>query len=241
MREMATTYGRSPGGYLWAILEPVAAIALMSFVFSLLLRSPSLGTNFPYFYASGYLPFTMYMVISQQIAGAIKYSKPLLAYPAVTCMDALLARMILHVMTQMLVTFIVIGGIIVVFDIAPILNWPAIFNALGMAIALGFGIGTLNCFLISRFDLWQRIWGIITRPLFILSAVLFIPENLPALYRPYLMLNPLAHVTSEFRRGLFSTYDAVYVDSVYVYIIAVVTGLLGLIFLLRYYRDILQL
>ena len=111
-------------------------------------------------------------------------------------MDALLARMILHVMTQMLVTFIVIGGIIVVFDIAPILNWPAIFNALGMAIALGFGIGTLNCFLISRFDLWQRIWGIITRPLFILSAVLFIPENLPALYRPYLMLNPLAHVTS---------------------------------------------
>ena len=23
MREMQTTYGRSPGGYLWAVLEPV--------------------------------------------------------------------------------------------------------------------------------------------------------------------------------------------------------------------------
>ena len=27
---MGTTYGRSPGGYLWAILEPVAGIALLS-------------------------------------------------------------------------------------------------------------------------------------------------------------------------------------------------------------------
>lgn len=241
MREMATTYGRSPGGYLWAIVEPVAVIALMSFVFSLLLRAPSLGTNFPYFYASGYLPFVMFNVISQQIAGAIKYSKPLLGYPAVTCMDALLARMLLHMMTQLLVIFIVIGGIIVVFDMAPILNWVAIFNALGMAVAMGFGVGTLNCFLISRFDLWQRVWGIVTRPLFILSAVLFIPENLSEAYRSYLMYNPLAHVTSEFRRGLFPTYDAVYVNPIYVYMIAVVTGLLGVIFLLRYYRDILQL
>ena len=28
LREMATTYGRSPGGYLWVMLEPIAGIAL---------------------------------------------------------------------------------------------------------------------------------------------------------------------------------------------------------------------
>ena len=32
IREMSTTYGRSAGGYIWAILEPVGAIALMSLV-----------------------------------------------------------------------------------------------------------------------------------------------------------------------------------------------------------------
>lgn len=241
MREMATSYGRSPGGYLWAIVEPVAAIALMSFVFSLMLRAPSLGNNFPYFYASGYLVFMLYAVLNQNISGAISYSKSLLAYPAVTFTDALLARLILHMMTQVLVMFIVIFGIITLFSIPVILEWDAIFNALGMAITLAFGIGVLNCFLSSRFELWKRLWRIITRPLFLISAVLFIPENVPALYRPYLMINPLAHVTSEMRRGLFPTYDAVYVNSVYVYVVAVVCCILGLIFLLRYYRDIMQL
>ena len=61
LREMSTTYGRSPGGYLWAILEPAGGIAMMSVAFGLVLRSPSLGTNFPIFYATGYLPFMMYM------------------------------------------------------------------------------------------------------------------------------------------------------------------------------------
>ena len=241
MREMATTYGRSPGGYIWAILEPVAVIAMMSFVFSLMLRSPSLGNNFPYFYASGYLSFMLYMVLNRNISSAIAYSKPLLAYPAVTFMDALLARLTLHVMTQLLVIAIVITGIIKLYSISVILEWGAIFNALGMAIAMAIGVGLLNCFLGSRFELWRQVWGIVTRPLFLLSAVLFIPENVPAIYRPYLMINPLAHVTSEMRRGLFPTYDAVYVDSIYVYTIAVVTSVLGMIFLLRYYRDIMQL
>jgi capsular polysaccharide transport system permease protein len=31
MREMATSYGRSPGGYIWAIAEPVAGIVWCPF------------------------------------------------------------------------------------------------------------------------------------------------------------------------------------------------------------------
>ena len=241
LREMATSYGRSPGGYLWAILEPVAMVALLSFIFSLLVRSPSLGTNFPLFYASGYLPFILYSVINQNVSGAIRYSKPLLAYPAVTCMDALLARLILHLTTQILVIFIVITGVVMIYNLTLILTWPAIFNAIGMVLVLSFGIGVLNCYLISRFDLWQRVWSILTRPLFLVSAVLFIPEDVPGIYREILMYNPLAHVTSEFRRGIYVTYDAVYVDPLYVYMIGVVTAFVGTVLLLRYYRDILQL
>ena len=60
LREMSTTYGRSAGGYIWAVLEPAAGIALLAFAFSLALRAPSLGTNFALFYATGYLPFMLY-------------------------------------------------------------------------------------------------------------------------------------------------------------------------------------
>ena len=76
LREMVTTYGRSPGGYLWAVLEPVAAIGLLSLVFSLAFRAPSLGGNFPLFYASAYLPYMLFIDINNKLAAAIRFSRP---------------------------------------------------------------------------------------------------------------------------------------------------------------------
>ena len=47
LREMTTSYGRSPGGYVWAILEPVGAVAMITLVLSvgLRIRIPSQGTS----------------------------------------------------------------------------------------------------------------------------------------------------------------------------------------------------
>ena len=42
LREMSATYGRSPGGYVWAVVQPIGMILFLSVGFSLLVRSPSL-------------------------------------------------------------------------------------------------------------------------------------------------------------------------------------------------------
>ena len=208
LREMSTTYGRSPGGYLWALIEPIGAIALLSFVFSFVLRSPGLGNNFPLFYATGYLTFQLYISLSGLVAAAIRYSRAFLAYPAVTFTDALVARFVLNAMTNLLVMVIVIG------------------------------VGTMNCFLFTRFPVWQRVWGILNRPMFLISGVFFIPEMVPAQFREWMMLNPVAHGVSEMRRGFYATYDAVYVVPSYPCLVALVLTLFGLLFLLRYHKDI---
>jgi len=90
LREMSTSYGRSPGGYLWAVLEPLGSIILLSLGFALIARHPPIGTNFILFYATGFLPFALFQDVSHSIARCISYSRALLAYPAVTWMDALL-------------------------------------------------------------------------------------------------------------------------------------------------------
>ena len=53
LREMSTSYGRTPGGYLWAVAEPVAAVALLTVVFALAFDHPPIGRDFALFYASG--------------------------------------------------------------------------------------------------------------------------------------------------------------------------------------------
>ena len=43
LREMSTTYGRSPGGYLWAVLEPLGGIAMMTLILAVGLRIREIG------------------------------------------------------------------------------------------------------------------------------------------------------------------------------------------------------
>ena len=54
-----------PGGYVWAVLEPLGMIAFLSMAFALVMRSPSLGNSFILFYATAYMPYSLYNKVSR--------------------------------------------------------------------------------------------------------------------------------------------------------------------------------
>lgn len=240
LREMATSYGRSPGGYIWAVLEPVAAIALLSLVFAAALHAPSLGQSFPLFYATGFLPFLMFNDIVNKLASALRFSRPLLSYPVVTFMDAILARFFLNIGTHVIIALIVMAGIFALFETATILRPLPILNAFAMTAALAFGVGTFNCLLLTAFPVWDRLWQVLARPLFVVSGIFFVMEDVPRLFRDWLWFNPLIHITAELRRGIYVTYDPVWVSSMYVYALALLPAVLGSLFLRRFHMNLLQ-
>lgn len=240
LREMSTRYGRTPGGYIWSILEPTAAILFLSLGFSLVIRSPSLGTSFLLFYATGYLPFDLYQTISNTTTRALNFSKPLLKYPAVTWIDAILARCILNSLTSILIAFFLLGGVLMVTDSRSVVDMGPILQALVLAIVLGLGVGTVNCVLLGLYPLWDVVWSIITRPLFLASGVIYVFEDLPPLARDILWYNPLLHITGLMRSGFYSTYTAPFVSVVYVLLISLILLVLGLILMGRYHRVILN-
>lgn len=240
LREMSTRYGRTPGGYLWGLLEPLAAIMILSVAFSLVMRTPRLGTSFILYYATGYLAFNLYQVLSSTISKAINFSKPLLKYPAVTWVDAVIARFLLNSLTSLLITVLLLGGILAVIDSRTVLDLPPIVLALSLAMLLGLGVGVLNCALSGLFPLWEMIWAIITRPLFLASGVLFLYDAMPPLAREILWYNPLIHIVGRMRTGFYSTYTAAYINETYVLVVALVCLVMGLILLGRFHRDILN-
>lgn len=216
LREMVTTYGRSPGGWLWAVLEPVAAIALLAFAFSLAFRAPSLGVSFPLFYATGYLPYMLFHDVSSRTALAIRFNRPLMNFGAISWLDALLSRFLLNAFTHLLVGALVLGGILTLLETRAAPDGAAIVLAVGMAMAMAAGVGTLNAFLFLAVPAWERLWVIVTRPLFIISGVFFLFEDVPGEFRDILWFNPLFHITGQMRAGLYPTYGAEYVSAVYV-------------------------
>lgn len=240
LREISTTYGRSTGGYLWAILEPAAGIALLTLIFSAGFRTPPLGTNFPYFYAAGLLPLIMFGDLSNKLGSTIQFSRNLLSYPRVTFLDALLARLILNTFTQFMVHFVVLGFIVVVLQPDTTMDFTKIAQAYGLLLILSAGIGTLNSFLTLSYPTWGSVWAVMTRPLFLASCIFYIFEAVPQPYSDYLWWNPLVHIVGLMRDGYYPFYQPSYVSFIYPLMLGSVTLMSGLFLLNRYHRDILD-
>jgi len=240
MREMTTTYGQSPGGYIWAVLQPLGGIILLSLAFSLFARAPSLGTSFVLFYATGYMPFEIYTQLSNRIGMALQYSKPLLAYPGVTWLDAVLARFILNTLVGMTVFAILIVGIMIVVNTRTHIDILPILTGVALVALIGLGVGMMNCLLIGYFPVWERIWSIVNRPLFLASGIFFLYDDVPPIGQDIVWWNPLIHAIGHVRTGFYPSCQPTYISLPYAFAVALVLVLLALIFLRNGYKAVLE-
>lgn len=231
LREMATSYGRSAGGYFWVLLEPIAGIALLTFAFSFLFHSPPIGVSFELFYATGMLPFVFFTTVCNRVGGALTYSRPLLLYPAVTFVDAIIARFVVNVLTELLIFTIVMTGILVIFDTRSVLDFPSIGLSLLLTALFALGVGTLNAYLFLRFNVWQVFWSVISRPLFLISGAMFTYDHLPAQMQNVLWYNPLMHAVGTMRAGFYPSYDASYTSPLFVISVSLILVVTGLVLL----------
>ncbi len=240
LREMATRYGRSPGGYIWAVFEPLGVIILLAVIFSLVLRNPSLGNNFVLFYATGYMVYNIYGAISMLTSRALLFSRPLLKYPSVTWVDAILARAILCVLTNIMVAYILLTGILIYYDLPMRVDIIPAVQAMGLSALVGLGVGSVNCVISGVLPAWDQVWKIISRPLFLASGVLYIYEDLPKVAQDILWFNPIVHLTGLMRSGFYDTYSPNYISLTYVALVGMILLAIGMLFLQRFHKDIIN-
>jgi capsular polysaccharide transport system permease protein len=242
LREMTTRYGRTPGGYVWVLLQPAGAIAMLTLVLAvgLRVRTPGLGTSFPIFYATGILPFQMFNILGNTVAGAIPFSRALLRYPRVNFIDAIIARILLNSLTQLLVSLIVLGSLLTMSHANTRVDPVPILQGLGLVVLLGAGFGALTGYLFQIFPVLGSVWNIISTPLMLISGVIFLYDTMPRWAREMLWYNPLVHVIGLVRRGVYPMYDAAYVSPAYVAGLGLVMLAAGLLLLKRYHKDIIS-
>lgn len=240
MREMTTRFSRTPGGIIWVVLQPLATIIVLGVAFSLIARTPALGTSFIFFKATGLLPFNDFKGISNTVGRSLSFSAALLVYPGVTWVDALLARLFVNALVNFLVTFVILGGIYLAQDLSLIVNWGEVLLSMLLATLFGFGVGVLNCYLFERVAIWSNVWSIMTAPLMIVSGVIMLYEGMPDFAQAYLWYNPVMHITGLMRAGFYSTYQPTYISVTYVVICSLVPMALGLLLLRRYHRELLS-
>ncbi len=239
LREMATRYVRTPGGYIWTVLQPVLMIALLTIAFSMVLRQPPLGSSFVLFYATGYLPLRLFQEVCDSVGTALQFNKALMAYPRVTYVDSLLARAVLSILTQITVAALVMGAVFATQEGASIFDIRPVVLAYGVGVFLAVGIGVFNSYAGSAFPLYKTLWNTAKSPLILVSAVFYLFEDLPHTAQALLWYNPLVHLSGLMRQGVYAAYHPEYLSMTYVGFLGLVPLFFGVLLLRRFSREIL--
>ena len=182
----------------------------------------------------------LFMQTNAKVYRAVKFSRQLLQYPRVTFVDAIMGRFLLNLMTHMVVFYLLMTGIHYIWDIDVSLDVSAIMTSLAMAAVLGLGFGCMNCFLMWFFPVWESFWIVLTRPLLLMSTVIYTFEDVPWQHQDKLWWNPLIHIIGLMRRGFYPSYEAEYVSVLYVFGLGLVLLAMGMVLLYRWNRILLR-
>lgn len=240
LRETGSRETTTSLGFLWTLIEPIATTMILTFFFQLFMRSPALGTNFELFYITGVGTYQLYSQVQGKVASSIRFSRPLLGFPAVTVIDAILARFLLSTFTNLLVFFTLFEGIMAYYHLRDQPDYRLVILSLTMAASVGLGFGTLNAVLFLASPTYESIYSILARPLGLASGTMFLVSTLPDNVFQYMWWNPMVHTVGMMRHAVYPTYDASYINYGYAFLFAGVTFTLGLVGLHRYVFDALE-
>lgn len=229
LREARTRFGRTQLGYLWTLAEPLAMIATFTAISYAMGHLPPYGSSLPLFFSLGTLAYQFYRRIATYCTAAFDANRALLTYPIVKQVDTLVARALLELLTCLLIFALVIGAIVSWQQ----LPWPAnpgtMVLATSLLVLLGFGNGALNAVISSYFVSWRNIESMLSRPLFFMSGVFFVPDRMPPAFLPYLSWNPLLHGIELMRMGYYPDYRSPACSVTYLFFWAMSLTVLGLV------------
>jgi capsular polysaccharide transport system permease protein len=229
LRETKTRFGDSKLGYAWAIFEPLVHVAVLSLFYYALNRVSPVGKSVELFFATGYFAFMFYDKTATRVTGAITANKALLHLPVVKNMDVILARAFLELLTGITVfALILVAFHMVGVEGALPINPLQLVGAALVMWCLGLGVGCINALLNMKFSAWDKLFRLVTRPLYLLSGILFMVERIPPPISTYLLYNPTLHGVEWMRAAFFEGYGVYSLDRGYLITWAVGMLVLGL-------------
>ena len=228
LRETRATFGTSAFGYIWAAITPTASVGLLVFLFSIIGRQPPFGSSLALFFATGILVLQFFNELSGKLTTVFDANRALLTYPIIKDVDTLIARAMLIGLTYALIMAVFYTGLIVL-GLASLPTQPdQVLMAFLATFLLGAGLGSLNAVIFSLWDTWAQIEKILTRPLFFISGIFYVPSQLPVQAREILQWNPVLHLVEWFRYGYYPNYDSMILNIWYPVSIGTALLLLGL-------------
>lgn len=242
LRELSSRFGKSRGGFVWVLVEPVAHLLIPVFMFTFIRQRLVPGVEYSVFLVYGLLPFLLFKAICLQIVDGVNAGKGLLSYRQVLLMDIFIAKAIAHAVIQAIVFFIVLTGLAMFgYDVLP--SHPVeLAGVLLLTVVLAFGLGLALAALASLVPDARPVIHVAFMPLYFASGVLFPLTHFSDELVRWLAINPALHLVELSRIAAIDRYEPIkYLNMGYIVALALATTVIGLmLYRLRYLARVTQ-
>lgn len=209
IREVKTRFGGYRLGFAWAILEPMAHVALFCVIFGVRGREGFGGVDAPIFILTGVMPFLLFQSIFTRVKSANSANRSLYHYRFVKPITSFIARFILEI-GVFFFTFIVILLIFMWLGFDSHIHDILMAFLVCMILALfSFSFAICCAVLIEYFPETDRVLGILMKPMLFISCVFYSLEMIPQEYRHFIDWNPVLHAIELFRTYYIEGFDTV--------------------------------
>jgi capsular polysaccharide transport system permease protein len=236
LRELSSRFGKSRGGFLWVLVEPIAHLMIPVLMFGFIRQRLMPGVEYPVFLVYGFLPFLLFKAICLQIVDGVNAAQGLLSYRQVLLMDVFVAKAMAHCVIQAVVFGLVLTGLAMFgYDVLP--PRPVeLAGVLALAAVLAFGLGVLFAAVASLIPDARPVIHVMFMPLYFVSGVLFPVTRFPDEWVRWMAINPVLHLVELSRVMGVDGYEAMkYTSVLYPIGLALAATIVGLmLYRLRY-------
>lgn len=242
LRELSSRFGKSRGGFLWVLVEPIAHLLIPMLIFGFIRQRLLPGVEYPVFLVYGLMPFLIFKSICLQIVDGVNAAQGLLSYRQVLLMDVFVARATAHCVIQAAVFAIVLTGL-AVFDYDVLPPRPAeLVGMLALSAVLAFGLGLLFAAITSLVPDARPVIRVMFMPLYLASGILFPITRFADEWVRWLSINPVLHLVELSRFTGIDQYEPMkYTSLLYPVSLALIVTVIGLmLYRLRYLARVTQ-
>lgn len=239
LRAAVNSLSGSRTAWFWLLVEPIAFIVLLMWVFTALRVRTIGGIDTAIWVMAGVLSFLVFRRAAVQSMMALVGVNKLFTYPQIRPVDPVLVAASLEGFLMLIVTVILLAGAWMYgLDVIP--DDPlAVMEALLGLWLLGVGFGLVGSVANKLMPPIGAVMSFTMRPLYFLSGVMFPVTLIPYPYLDWFKLNPLVHGLEAARLGFAPYY---YVSSdlsiSYLYGWAIATIFFGFALHVRYANQL---
>ena len=241
LREVLQRLFANRAAWAWLIVEPLFHAGYLALFYTVVKVRSIGGIDTVIWLLSGLMGFFLFSRTASQVGNALAANRPLFTYRQVTPLDTMVSRAVLEgaIMT-VLTTFVLFMATLIGHPFSP--DAPlTVLLAFFCIWTIGFGWGVVDAVASGLVPELGTVIDLASRPLYLISGVVFPLSLLPPTLRDWLMLNPLAHLIEQIRIGIASHYHAVPdANLAYPYAFALVLLFASLLLLRRFEWKLLS-